>query len=134
MNDLNDAAKEARREYKREWNRKNPDKVRAAQKRYWEKRAQQIEAAKAEAEAAAARDPAKRGNLEKRTKQLADAKELAEAAAEGMEPADRRNWERRAQQLTEDARRTTDRSHREQRQKQISAATKAAATGKNPAR
>ena len=37
--EISDAAKQARREYKREWNKRNADKVRAAQRRYWEKRA-----------------------------------------------------------------------------------------------
>ena len=36
---LSEQAKEARRKYKREWARKNPDKVRAAMARYWEKTA-----------------------------------------------------------------------------------------------
>lgn len=36
---MNEKAKEARRAYKREWARKNPEKVRAAQARYWEKKA-----------------------------------------------------------------------------------------------
>lgn len=36
---MNDKAKEMRREYKREWNRRNKDKVKAAQERYWNKRA-----------------------------------------------------------------------------------------------
>ena len=36
---MNEKAKELRREYKREWNRKNRDKVQAAQKRYWERKA-----------------------------------------------------------------------------------------------
>ena len=30
---------EARREYFREWRRKNPDRIRAINKRYWEKQA-----------------------------------------------------------------------------------------------
>lgn len=34
------AADEARRQYYREWRKKNPDKVRAAMQRYWEKKAQ----------------------------------------------------------------------------------------------
>lgn len=38
---LSRAAKEARREYQRNWQRNNKDKVRAAQNRYWEKKAQQ---------------------------------------------------------------------------------------------
>ena len=36
---MNEKAKEARRAYKREWNRKNRDKVKAAQARYWERKA-----------------------------------------------------------------------------------------------
>lgn len=38
-------AAEMRRAYKREWNRKNPDKVKAAQERYWNKKAQEAAAA-----------------------------------------------------------------------------------------
>lgn len=38
---MTDAAKEARRQYKRAWNRKNRDKVKAATARYWEKKAKQ---------------------------------------------------------------------------------------------
>ena len=49
---MNDAAKEARRAYKRKWARENPDKIKAQQARYWEKKA-----AAAAAEAAAATDP-----------------------------------------------------------------------------
>lgn len=37
---MNEKAKEARRAYKREWNRKNKDKVKAAQERYWERKAE----------------------------------------------------------------------------------------------
>ena len=37
---MTEQAKEARRAYKREWNRKNKDKVQQAQARYWEKKAQ----------------------------------------------------------------------------------------------
>lgn len=36
---MSDKAKEMRRAYKREWNRKNKDKVKAAQERYWQKKA-----------------------------------------------------------------------------------------------
>lgn len=36
---MTDAAREARRNYKREWNRRNKDKVREAQARYWERKA-----------------------------------------------------------------------------------------------
>ena len=46
---MTEAAKEARRAYKRKWNRDNPDKVKAAQERYWTKKAQ--EAAEQEQEA-----------------------------------------------------------------------------------
>ena len=38
---LSEAAKRARREYKREWNRRNRDKVKEAQKKYWERKARQ---------------------------------------------------------------------------------------------
>lgn len=37
---MNERAKEARRAYKREWNRKNRDKVKAAQERYWNRKAE----------------------------------------------------------------------------------------------
>ena len=36
---MTEQAKEARREYRREWQRNNPDKVRAYNERYWNKRA-----------------------------------------------------------------------------------------------
>lgn len=36
---MNEAAKEARRAYKRKWQRENPDKVKAQQERYWNKKA-----------------------------------------------------------------------------------------------
>lgn len=42
--ELTEAAKEARRAYKRAWTRKNPDKVKAAQARYWERKAEQAKA------------------------------------------------------------------------------------------
>lgn len=38
---MTEAAREARRAYKREWNKKNRDKVAAAQRRYWEKKARE---------------------------------------------------------------------------------------------
>jgi len=41
---MTEKAKEARRAYQREWARKNPDKVKAQQARYWEKKAEQAEA------------------------------------------------------------------------------------------
>lgn len=36
---MNEQAKAMRRAYKKEWNRRNPDKVKAAQERYWNKKA-----------------------------------------------------------------------------------------------
>ena len=42
---MDERAKELRRAYKREWNRKNRDKVKAAQDRYWARKAAQMEAA-----------------------------------------------------------------------------------------
>jgi len=38
---MSEEAKEARRRYWREYNRKNKDKVRAKQERYWEKKAKE---------------------------------------------------------------------------------------------
>lgn len=38
---LEQAAAEQRRAYKREWNRRNKDKVKAAQDRYWKRKAEQ---------------------------------------------------------------------------------------------
>lgn len=43
MEPMSQAAIEARRQYKRRWNRANREKVRAAQARYWERRAAQEE-------------------------------------------------------------------------------------------
>ena len=37
---MNEKALEARRTYKREWQRSNPDKVRAQQERYWQRKAE----------------------------------------------------------------------------------------------
>ena len=45
---MTDQAKEARKAYKREWARKNPDKVKAAQEWYWHKKA--VEAGKVKGE------------------------------------------------------------------------------------
>lgn len=36
---MTEQAREKRREYKREWNRRNRDKVKAAQARYWDRKA-----------------------------------------------------------------------------------------------
>lgn len=43
---MSEAAKEAAREYKREWRKKNPDKVRMHTARYWERKAAQMSALK----------------------------------------------------------------------------------------
>ena len=50
---MNEAAKEARRAYKRQWQRDNPDKVKKYIERYWEKKAREA----AEAAEAAGNDP-----------------------------------------------------------------------------
>lgn len=39
---MNEQAAEARRAYKRQWARNNPDKVKAQQERYWTKKAAEI--------------------------------------------------------------------------------------------
>lgn len=36
---MDNAAAEARRAYKREWAKKNPEKIKAQQERYWQKKA-----------------------------------------------------------------------------------------------
>ena len=41
---MSEAAREARNAYKRKWAKENPDKVKAANRRYWEKKAQEAEA------------------------------------------------------------------------------------------
>ena len=42
--EMSEAARLARNSYKRSWAKKNPDKVKAATCRYWEKKAQEAEA------------------------------------------------------------------------------------------
>ena len=44
---MTEQAKEARRAYKREWAKKNRDKVKAAEERYWTKKAAEREPAPA---------------------------------------------------------------------------------------
>ena len=44
---MTDAAKEARRAYKRAWNKKHPDKIKEYQAKYWNKKAEQAAAADA---------------------------------------------------------------------------------------
>ena len=43
-----DAARAAANAYKREWARKNPEKVKAAQLRYWAKKAREMQEAEAD--------------------------------------------------------------------------------------
>lgn len=38
--EMSEAAREARNAYKRRWAKENPEKVKAANRRYWEKKAQ----------------------------------------------------------------------------------------------
>lgn len=47
---MTEAAKEARRAYKRAWNREHREQVKQHQETYWAKRAAQAEAEKAERE------------------------------------------------------------------------------------
>lgn len=42
--ELSENAKQARREYKREWRAKNKEKVKESNRRYWEKQGQNIPA------------------------------------------------------------------------------------------
>lgn len=49
---MNDAAKEAMRSYKRDWQRRNKDKVKSYQERYWMKKAAERQEVNNEAEAA----------------------------------------------------------------------------------
>ena len=46
---LSEEARKARNEYYREWRKKNPEKVKQAQERYWKKKAKEMQA-EAEAE------------------------------------------------------------------------------------
>lgn len=47
---MTEEAKAARRAYKRSWNAANKDKVKAAQARYWEKKAAEYKKAREEAD------------------------------------------------------------------------------------
>ncbi len=40
---MTDEARKARNEYRREWARRNPDKVRASQEKYWTRKAAEHE-------------------------------------------------------------------------------------------
>ena len=46
---MTEQARKARRAYKKEWARKNPDKVKAQQERYWQRKAEQQQAQEVEA-------------------------------------------------------------------------------------
>ena len=43
MKDISEKAREAQRAYLREWRRKNPDKVKEQNRRYWERKAAKLE-------------------------------------------------------------------------------------------
>ena len=47
---MNENAREAQRVYMREWRRRNPDKVREINQRYWMRRAERMKAKKGESE------------------------------------------------------------------------------------
>ncbi len=51
MEELSKEAIEARRKYRREWNRRNPEKVKQHQISYWERIAEKEKEAKADADA-----------------------------------------------------------------------------------
>ena len=55
---MTEAAKEARRAYKREWNRRNPEKVKAHQEKFYAKKAAQAAAQQADPAAEPADVPA----------------------------------------------------------------------------
>lgn len=50
MNHTDETIKKLQREYLRQWRAKNPDKVKAANRRYWEKKAANQKAGDADAE------------------------------------------------------------------------------------
>ena len=50
MKKTDNEIKKLQREYLRHWRAKNPDKVKAANRRYWEKKAAQLKAGVADAE------------------------------------------------------------------------------------
>lgn len=43
MDSMSEAARAAERAYKKEWRAKNPEKVKAARARFWEKRATELQ-------------------------------------------------------------------------------------------
>lgn len=50
LNHTDETIKKLQREYLRQWRAKNPDKVKAANRRYWEKKAAKVKAGDADAE------------------------------------------------------------------------------------
>lgn len=56
MAKMTDAAREAQRAYMREWRKKNPERVREKNKRYWEKRARRSQESGGEANAKERKD------------------------------------------------------------------------------
>jgi len=51
---LDELARKTRAEYYRQWRAKNPDKVREKNRRYWERRAQKLQASEGRADDAQA--------------------------------------------------------------------------------
>lgn len=47
---MDDQARKAQREYLRAWRKRNPDKVRAANRKYWQRRAQRLQKSGCETE------------------------------------------------------------------------------------
>ena len=58
---MTEEAKKARQEYRREWQRKNKDRVKEYNERYWEKKAAAMKAAKAQQPEPAAAEGGKDG-------------------------------------------------------------------------
>lgn len=69
---MDERAKEARRAYKRAWAKQNPDKIRAQQARYWEKKAAQAAAAAEDAEEQGYNNPLQSIEIETPADQTAD--------------------------------------------------------------
>lgn len=43
MENLTEAVREAKRQYMREWRKKNPERVKENNRRYWERKAKQLQ-------------------------------------------------------------------------------------------
>lgn len=81
---------EARRAYKREWNRAHPEQVRAAQARYWEKKA-------AESGAVNISDPGSPGDSAAEARR-AYKREWTRQNRDKVRAAQERYWKRKAEQ------------------------------------